>query len=71
MELLTIKHADFTMTIECGKFDAIWTKAKNNIGEQTLYSTYSWTEGVMSVTLNTDDGERQIEKGKLFAVNKI
>ena len=46
-------------------------KAKNNIGEQTLYSTYSWTEGVMSVTLNTDDGERQIEKGKLFAVNKI
>ena len=64
MELLTIKHADFTMTIECGKFDAIWTKAKNNIGEQALHSTYSWTEGVMSVTLNTDDGERQIEKGE-------
>ena len=32
MELLTIQHADFTMTIECGKFDAIWTKARNNIG---------------------------------------
>ena len=64
MELLTIQHADFTMTIECGKFDAIWTKAKNNIGEQALHSTYSWTEGVVSVTLNTDDVERQIEKGE-------
>ena len=63
MELLTIQHTDFTMIIECGKFDAIWTKAKNNIGEQALHSTYSWTEGVVSVTLNTDDGERQIEKG--------
>ena len=64
MELLTIQHADFTMSIECGKFDAIWTKAKNNIGEQALHSTYSWTEGVVSVTLNTDDGERHIEKGE-------
>ena len=64
MELLTIQHADFTMSIECGKFDAIWTKAKNNIGEQALHSTYSWTEGVMSVTLNTDDVERRIEKGE-------
>lgn len=64
MELLTIQHADFTMSIECGKFDAIWTKAKNNIGEQALHSTYSWTEGVVSVTLNTDDVERRIEKGE-------
>ena len=65
MELLTIQHADFTMTIECSKFDAIWTKAKNNIGEQALHSTYSWTEGVVSVKLNTDDGERQLEKGEM------
>lgn len=64
MELLTIRHTDFTMTIECGKFDSIWTKAKNNIGEQALRSTYSWTEGVVSVTLNTDEGERLIEKGE-------
>ena len=42
MELLTIQHEDFTMTIKCGKFDAIWTKAKNNIGEQALHSTYSY-----------------------------
>lgn len=64
MELLTIQHADFTMAIECGKFDSIWTKAKNNIGEHALHSTYSWTEGVVSVTLNTDEGERPIEKGE-------
>ena len=64
MELLTIQHADFTMSIECGKFDAILTKAKNNIGEQALHSTYSWTEGVVSVILNTHEGERQIEKGE-------
>ena len=42
MELLTIQHIDFTMSIECGKFDAIWTKAKNNIGKQALHSTYSY-----------------------------
>ena len=42
MELLTIQHADFTMTIECGKFDAIWTKAKNNIGEQALHCVSKW-----------------------------
>ena len=36
MELLTIKHTDFTMTIECSKFDDILRKAKNNIGEEAL-----------------------------------
>lgn len=64
MELLTIKHTDFTMTIECGKFDAIWTKAKNNIGEQQLFSKYSWTEGVLSVIRHTNEGEQQIENGQ-------
>ena len=38
MELLTITHTDFKMSIECGKFDAIWKKAKSNIGEQGLLS---------------------------------
>lgn len=41
MELLTITHTDFTMSIECNKFDAIWNKARNNIGEQGLLSSYS------------------------------
>lgn len=32
MELLTIKHQDFTMSIECSKFGAIWQKAASNVG---------------------------------------
>lgn len=56
MELLTIKHQDFTMSIECGKFDAIWDKAMRNVGQKSLYSTYSWSEGVDSVTRIDDEG---------------
>ena len=51
MELLTIEHKDFTMIVECTKFDDIWNKAKSNVGEDKLYSTYSWSEGVMSVKM--------------------
>lgn len=60
MDLLTIVHLDFTLSIECGKFDAIWNKAKNNIGEENLTSTYSWSDGVMSVLRN----DEPIEKGQ-------
>ena len=49
MELLRIKHHDFVMTIECTKFDAIWDKAKRNVGEDKLTSTYSWSDGVEQV----------------------
>ena len=49
MELLTIEHKDFTMIVECTKFDDIWNKAKSNVGEDKLYSPYSWSEGVVSV----------------------
>ena len=49
MDLLTIKHQDFTMSIECSKFNAIWDKAVRNVGEENLTSTYSWSEGVESV----------------------
>ena len=57
MELLTIKHQDFTMSIECSKFDAIWDKAMRNVGEESLYSTYSWSEGVDSVARIDDEGD--------------
>lgn len=57
MELLTIKHQDFEMIVECAKFDDIWHKAKSNIGEECLYSTYSWSEGVSSVILSNYIGE--------------
>ncbi len=49
MELLTIRHQDFTMYVECTKFDGIWHKAKSNVGEEHLLSTYTWTDGVESV----------------------
>ena len=60
MDLLTIIHQDFTLSIECSKFDAIWNKAKNNIGEENLTSTYSWSDGVKSVLKN----DEPIEKGQ-------
>lgn len=52
MDLLTITHSDFVLSIECSKFDVIWNKAKNNIGEENLTSTYSWSQGVVSVKRN-------------------
>ena len=57
MELLTLKHQDFKMIVECAKFDDIWHKAKSNIGEECLHSTYSWSEGVSSVILSNYIGE--------------
>lgn len=57
MELLTIKHQNFKMIVECAKFDDIWHKAKSNIGEECLHSTYSWSEGVSSVILSNYIGE--------------
>lgn len=64
MELLTIEHKDFTMIVECTKFDGIWNKAKSNVGDDKLYSTYSWSEGVVSVKRTLDaDHEIDIEQG--------
>jgi predicted component of viral defense system (DUF524 family) len=59
MDLLTLKHQDFTMSIECSKFDAIWNKAEGNIGSESLYSTYSWSEGVESV-IRVDENANEI-----------
>lgn len=52
MELLTVQHKDFTMYIECTKFEGIWNKAKGNIGEENLLSTYTWSDGVEAVERN-------------------
>ena len=65
MELLTIRHQDFTMYVECTKFDGIWHKAKSNVGEEHLLSTYTWTDGVESVERN---GEPLVQGGKARAV---
>lgn len=64
MELLTIRHRDFDLSIECTKFDAIWEKARNNVGEEALQSSYSWSDGVESVVfLKGSDKEMPIEQG--------
>ena len=49
MDLLTIQHQDFTMYVECTKFDGIWNKATRNVGEDHLLSSYTWSDGVESV----------------------
>ena len=64
MELLTIRHRDFELSIECTKFDVTWEKAKSNVGEEALQSSYSWSDGVESVVLlNGSDKEMPIEQG--------
>ena len=64
MELLTIRHKDFELSIECTKFDATWEKARNNVGEEALLSSYSWSDGVESVVLlKGSDKEMPIEQG--------
>ena len=52
MDLLTIRHEDFTMYVECSKFEGIWNKAVRNVGEENLTSTYSWSDGVKAVERN-------------------
>jgi len=61
MELLRLKHHDFMMTIECSKFGAIWDKAKRNVGEENLTSTYSWSDGVVYAKRFSEDGSTEVE----------
>ena len=60
MDLLTIQHEDFTMFVECTKFKDIWSKAKCNVGEDNLLSTYTWSDGVRAVMIN----DQQIQNGE-------
>ena len=53
------------MIVECSKFNNIWDKAKSNLGEDKLYSTYTWSEGVVSVKRTMDDSQTiEITKGE-------
>ena len=66
MELLKITHKDFSMSIECGKFDTIWKKALKNVGEENLTSSFSWSEGVISVVRQNEYGhEIEISPGEI------
>lgn len=70
MELLTIYHRDFTMSIECTKFEGIWGKAKRNVGEDKLVSRYSWSDGDVRVVKYGEGGteEELVRGGEASAV---
>lgn len=59
MELLTIEHEDFTMYVECSKYESIWGKAVRNVGSENLLTTYTWTDGVKSAMI----GDELLENG--------
>ena len=60
MELLTIHHHDFTMSIECTKFMGIWGKAVQNVGKDKLMSRYTWTDGVERVVKHNESGQEEV-----------
>lgn len=69
MELLTIRHEDFTMYVECSKYEAIWGKAVRNVGRENLLTTYTWTDGVKSATLNDEPIENGGQAQAVFFDN--
>ena len=46
LSLLTIKHADFTLRIDCSRYDRVWDRAQGNIPAEDLLCNYQWDEGV-------------------------
>lgn len=42
------------MYVECSKYESIWGKAVRNVGEDNLLTTYTWTDGVKSATINDE-----------------
>lgn len=69
MELLTIHHEDFTMYVECSKYEAIWGKAVRNVGRENLLTTYTWTDGVKSATINDEPIENGEQANAVFFDN--
>ena len=59
MELLTIHHQDFTMSIECTKFMGLWGKAVQNVGKDKLTSRYTWSDGVEKVVKYNEGGQEE------------
>ena len=61
MELLKIEHKDFTLSIECAKYSFVSGKAKQNVGEGDLTSTYSWSEEAKVKRLLDNGDEVEID----------
>lgn len=58
-DILTIYHDDFTLRVDCMRFDQVRSKAESNIAKESLRCNYSWDEGVNRVeyrgkTMETD-----------------
>lgn len=51
MDLLTVEHEDFTLSVVCQNFDRIWGKATKNVGIENLNTTYSWSDPKAKVSL--------------------
>ncbi len=69
MDLLTVNHTDFTLYIDCSKFDAIWSKAVSNVGVENLTSRYTWSDGVLSVSRNGEPIEKDTDAPAVFFDN--
>lgn len=69
MDLLTIRHCDFIMQIDCDKFQQIWNKAVVNVHEKNLYATYGWSEGVESAMINDTPLEAGVKCKAIFFDN--
>lgn len=48
-DILTIYHDDFTLRVDCMRFDQVRSKAESNIAKESLRCNYSWDEGVNRV----------------------
>ncbi|MBP5777661.1 MAG: hypothetical protein J6W56_08950 [Prevotella sp.] len=45
MDLLTIRHEDFTMYVECTKFEGIWNKATDMLSDAIPQKGLFYQEG--------------------------
>lgn len=56
MDLLTLIHEDFTLSVACDKYHAVYGKAQRNIGDEALLSVYAWSEPLQAAFLTDSDG---------------
>lgn len=56
MDLLTLIHEDFTLSVACDKYHAVYGKAQRNIGDEALLSVYAWSEPLQAACLTDSDG---------------
>ena len=57
------------MYVECSKYESIWGKAVRNVGKENLLTTYTWTDGVKSATINDEPIENGGQAKAVFFDN--